>query len=1546
MERASLANERGNENTYHTKKGGKPLFFTQWADPSNRLHAEPGSLEAAALRNAKREASYNEQHDMNERHRKLRSEEEAGKLGNLEAGRHRKLENEYGYNRTFAQEALLSRAERLASWTDKFGIVKEGMSLPVEWTFLKSDRLLPAHGDPGCGNCTREYAGSHPLPQAPRGVDPFGPGVCADDPTMACKFAQTAGVKWHECDPTEGQWCQPLSEITDPKDPNAKFGFDCHKVGPEDILSLGKSPAKASTAFGAEFMNLPVFGGDGYVKIPQMLWPNSSASQPLVFDVRQIHLETIYNKYLDIFSGNLDDAQFSTFDANLYDDSRPQPRNALGSFDIETREGNGVPNGKINKNAEDQVLSITNPDTDTGETDTYVNWLKPEYPRYMPRYWKVKESGGEYLEPVYDESEVPEQLRHQDYDEYGNQGLSYKPHTGRRATDWCYDCGPDDPDKCESEIHRIVMQDGAIVRYRWYKFRYQPSLQQLAREFPKKYSEPFLNNLQSVWAKIHQEWGNGETDQFLKRPQGRGNYDIARLDPTTLVTPPAGKEHGWVPIVLELRRPGIDWAGAEWNTIGGFGLMAFSNDLTTAGHDWNNNNYVASYWADAEGDRGEGLAPFPGVFYDTNNEGASGTELTRAERLQMLSGDEAALEALIHPLVEKNPYLPLSDGQVVCDACTHVDGRAGGPSWTELYPKRRNWLDWASTLPTIETAAIGGVNEKCTSDSLWGTIQALPRNPGYIELPQLSSDEICRKKCFAVPECNYYSITGDGFCEGYATCENTAVSSVRYKAGGWIYHGFEPHVDPVISSSGDAFDFSQSTVPQINYARCYPDGDAGHDVNVVMSKSSYDPDIGPARHQVSGGTDNVERCMNLCRNTAGCKYVTVWLSDTATGHGDGGDDTSGWCLGYRTCDNPTQHKEDGDAQHSVTAEICSINKPCEVSADSVQNALCGPSLQPCSDAAADAPIVETFQVLTPKDSATTPDMDPISVPEATRDRDGTIRYDDYLRWDPVSKTDESWQVPMMDGRSIGRWGKMLQNTKESEWESQQKWQYTSVSADLPFTHGQTHCNSESEYLPHWAGAWSTVVVEDERACGLRCATDSRCNYFTTWSNRDDGVLFMCELYTVCFDRCSDFLPASGTYSEGACESEVSGGVSAYDLYDVRTVRKCGYDSEQCDGETFTYEAPPAGTPSDGETTSPTSFPTTYPTYAAGDEGTGAPTKAPTEGTEGTEAPTKAPTKAPTTAATNPPKPEYEESEFEYLLSEETVDLSTVEITLSPTVAPTPYPTAAGEAAVQKQVEVAVVATDIAFPLSEEEASNVAMQASLAEGMANALGLEMGAVSVTHVNGVSVSASRRLVGADVSITFLIESASSAPGQVLALQETIRAAASEGSIVANVQAAAFTNGVLVSSLRDMPRVLPVPTMEESTKMITITVVEEVSACDEEKYQAEMQSCRSKNNLCKAALQATESPEQRMNTLCDCISSSSGECTSNTGCALGWSCINDALLASSCHAPADDKRLNPQLAALRQVCGVGSIQAIRDDVCLGPVVQDTESNPAQCN
>lgn len=80
--------------------------------------------------------------------------------------------------------------------------------------------------------------------------------------------------------------------------------------------------------------------------------------------------------------------------------------------------------------------------------------------------------------------------------------------------------------------------DGSLVTYCWYRFVDQPSFQQYG------WSEEQKAPLQQFIAKMHAEW---PIDRDYMQLPSRGR--LATLDPALLVTPPAGLEVGYVPIV-------------------------------------------------------------------------------------------------------------------------------------------------------------------------------------------------------------------------------------------------------------------------------------------------------------------------------------------------------------------------------------------------------------------------------------------------------------------------------------------------------------------------------------------------------------------------------------------------------------------------------------------------------------------------------------------------------------------------------------------------------------------------------------------------------------------------------------------------------------------------------------------------------------------------------------------------------------------------------------------------------------------------------------
>ena len=82
------------------------------------------------------------------------------------------------------------------------------------------------------------------------------------------------------------------------------------------------------------------------------------------------------------------------------------------------------------------------------------------------------------------------------------------------------------------------MEDGSTLTYYWYRFVDQPAI--IQANLPDNIREA----LQTRVELIHSNWSH--TDEYMAAP---AIGDIATLDPNGIVTPPAGLEIGYVPIV-------------------------------------------------------------------------------------------------------------------------------------------------------------------------------------------------------------------------------------------------------------------------------------------------------------------------------------------------------------------------------------------------------------------------------------------------------------------------------------------------------------------------------------------------------------------------------------------------------------------------------------------------------------------------------------------------------------------------------------------------------------------------------------------------------------------------------------------------------------------------------------------------------------------------------------------------------------------------------------------------------------------------------------
>lgn len=84
----------------------------------------------------------------------------------------------------------------------------------------------------------------------------------------------------------------------------------------------------------------------------------------------------------------------------------------------------------------------------------------------------------------------------------------------------------------------VMLGDGSLVTYSWYRFVDQPSFQQYS------WSEAKKERLQTLVEKVHRTW---PIDRDYMKPPSSG--ELVKLDPALFVTPPKGLEIGYVPIV-------------------------------------------------------------------------------------------------------------------------------------------------------------------------------------------------------------------------------------------------------------------------------------------------------------------------------------------------------------------------------------------------------------------------------------------------------------------------------------------------------------------------------------------------------------------------------------------------------------------------------------------------------------------------------------------------------------------------------------------------------------------------------------------------------------------------------------------------------------------------------------------------------------------------------------------------------------------------------------------------------------------------------------
>ena len=339
-------------------------------------------------------------------------------------------------------------------------------------------------------------------------------------------------------------------------------------------------------AMGSEMYELPVFteydeSGDLYIKIFPPSLPSLKEKEYLTLDARSYDIG-VYNNFVDFFNGDADikdiDTSFSNFSTPMFveEHERNSPK-GLKPMDLYMVENES----DIELGEEGQLVSwnlYLKGETRNGETNTFWDWGgTTASERELSEYYKVVMPGGvkDYLSykftPV-NESQVPETLKLLEMKTL-ERANSYMPHIksnsdkvfeeevknnidmafGVDSNPYDYSCFDCDNGGCDTTVYETTLDDGSMIKYRWYRFRDQPTFKYLSIDYPEIYTEEYLDLLQSKIEKMHKEWGNSE--DFIATPKTLNNFHLVELDNGMVIEPPTGKEYGWVPIVIEVEIP-------------------------------------------------------------------------------------------------------------------------------------------------------------------------------------------------------------------------------------------------------------------------------------------------------------------------------------------------------------------------------------------------------------------------------------------------------------------------------------------------------------------------------------------------------------------------------------------------------------------------------------------------------------------------------------------------------------------------------------------------------------------------------------------------------------------------------------------------------------------------------------------------------------------------------------------------------------------------------------------------------------------------------
>ena len=342
--------------------------------------------------------------------------------------------------------------------------------------------------------------------------------------------------------------------------------------------------------------------GDIFIKVFLPKIPSANNLEPFMLSSRSYGVET-YNHFLDFFQGESDIKSLNTnlnslsHPLTVYANTDPNdvttPSNFAYAEDEKSDFWSDIP-GTSDKLAFKSSIS-TKAETVSRGVDVYFDWRNSD-DRGLSKYYKVitADSPSEYQFVKTNEQSVPEKLKNISY-ENTKAASSFMPHKKtdknllqeeeikdniREVFDFeaspydfsCWNCVEEEG--CDPKVYVARLDDGSKVRYRWYRFKDQPTFKKLVVDYPEIYTDEYLNKLQARVENMHDHWINKETD-FLSKPETANGVkvNLIEIDHGQIVSPPAAKQKGWVPIVLSVESPYGQWKTDMQNLEGPNGRL-------------------------------------------------------------------------------------------------------------------------------------------------------------------------------------------------------------------------------------------------------------------------------------------------------------------------------------------------------------------------------------------------------------------------------------------------------------------------------------------------------------------------------------------------------------------------------------------------------------------------------------------------------------------------------------------------------------------------------------------------------------------------------------------------------------------------------------------------------------------------------------------------------------------------------------------------------------------------------------------------------------